>query len=201
MMITHLLCWLSMVVVAVGGESLTLGLTDLDATVEVQNFRPRIAEAFDVQIQLAAPAGTRVKFPQLGSQFGPFTVLHSDDRFNIPDEQNADRRIWTRLLTLESLQTGELVIPEMAIEIEAESGSREIRSQAQTVEVISVLENQVDPLKFRDIKDAVDIEASERTSYAWIAWAWAGLGWRLYSVLPCCGWPVAENGSRRLNGP
>ncbi|MCH2114618.1 MAG: DUF4381 family protein [Pirellulales bacterium] len=130
----------------------------------------QVAEPFTVETQITAPAGTRVNFPEVPTAFGELEVLGSKDTFDIPDQHDTALRKWTRQVTLESLVAGEHEISAQEFQTERDSKKEVLRTRRQQVQVTSVLENQVDPLSFRDIKSAVDAKMPEDVSHAWIVW-------------------------------
>jgi hypothetical protein len=141
---------------------------EITTSIDVSAASVRVAEPFQVTYRLTAPAGTRVSFPEVVSPFGEFDVISQDDRFDIPLADGFQRRCWTRQLTLECLTTGDLQIPELEIRAESASGSRGVRFPQQTVHVVSVLENQADPLSFRDIQGVVDVPQPQAFPFRWM---------------------------------
>lgn len=158
--------------VAVGMQGLA---AEVAVSVDVSKHSVQVAEPFTVETRVTAPAGTRVNFPEVPPTFGELEVVDSHDTFDIPDPQDPALRSWTRKVTLESLVAGEHAIPSQEIQTEQNSENKILRTQQQQVAVMSVLENQVDPLSFRDIKSTVDVEVPQAPSYGWVAWLAGGV--------------------------
>ncbi len=155
-----------------------LGSEDVSTKVTVSKRSVQVAEPFHAEIRVTAPAGAKVAFPELNRVWGPFDVLEHQDQFDVPAVDGSGLRSWSRSLTLETISTGDLELP--SIEIQVRTGASNealvIRTTAQKMQVISVLENQPDPLQFRDIKGVVNLEIPEPVSYAWAWWLAGGLG-------------------------
>ena len=132
----------------------------------------QIAEPFTVDFKITAPAGTRIKLPPIGKQFGGFDVIDHQDTVDIPSNENADDRVWSRRLTLESIETGETEVP--ALEVRA--NSQTIASRPIPIDVISILEGQADPTQIRDIQSVVDIDVPQPRSNNWVWWLAGGCG-------------------------
>ncbi len=158
--------------VAVGMQGLA---AEVAVSVDISKHSVQVAEPFTVETRVTAPAGTRVNFPEVPPTFGELEVVDSHDTFDIPDPQDPALRSWTRKVTLESLVAGEHAIPSQEIQTEQNSENKILRTQQQQVAVMSVLENQVDPLSFRDIKSTVDVEVPQAPSYGWVAWLAGGV--------------------------
>ena len=127
---------------------------------------------------MVAPKGTSVTFPEVGMSWGPFDVLEHQDRFAITASDGSSERTWTRVYTLETIETGDLELPELELQIESSEGDKRWveRTQSQTISVVSVLENKVDPLQFRDIKGPLELAVSEpQDSHSLNGWV-VGLG-------------------------
>lgn len=173
--------WATVVVVTLCGLK---GLADeVSISVDVSKTSVRVAEPFSVEFSLTAPRGTRVNFPEVPSTFGEFEVLGYQDLFDIPNQKKLDARTWTRQLTLESLVAGELVVPSLEIQTQFDSKKQIVRTDKKKIQVVSVLENRVDPLSFRDIKSVVDVDIPKPVSYAWLGWIIGGMaGLGVFSV-------------------
>ena len=146
-------------------------VTAIASTSQVQ-----VAEPFTVELRVTAAVGTRILLPAIGPQLGSFDVVDQQDVLDIPSDNSPGERIWTRLLTLESIVTGDLQIPAMEIQAVKGSDSRIVRSETILIRVLSVLEDRADPTQFRDIQSVVDVEVPRQTSYDWVLWAAGGLG-------------------------
>lgn len=147
---------------AMAGEATDLA-DEVKTSVEVSRESVQVAEPFNAEICLVAPKGTVVTFPDVGPMWGSFDVLDYQDRFAIPASDGSAERTWTRSYTLETIETGELELPALELQI-ASRGSDERwveRTEPQSIRVLSVLENQADPLQFRDIKGPIELPISE----------------------------------------
>jgi hypothetical protein len=144
--------------------------------VRVSKSAVQVAEPLTFELQVTANPGTRVVFPAISKQLGDFDVIAHRDRFDIPTD--AGQRIWTRLLTLESIATGELEIPALEIQAVLDDQAQTIRSSVIPVRVLSVLEDRADPTQFRDIHSVVDVALPQPDSQAinlWLATAAVGI--------------------------
>lgn len=171
---------------------------DPSATVESSVDSVRIAEPFVVTITVAAPTGAEVDFPPLGEKHGSFDILASKDIFDIPVGQGQTRH-WKRLLTLESIDTGQLEFPALQIIVRnARNGNSAqiseinnspivLSTQPLLINVRSVLEDRADPANFRDIHSVVDFAVAPPDSYGWLWWTVGGIG-ALLAALTIAAW-------------
>ena len=90
--------------------SVSLGQQPADLRVQTDRNEIQIADPFKLEIELLAQKGTQVNFPSLPNTIGSFEVLNIEDRFDIPITNDPGMRNWTRILTLETIETGELKI-------------------------------------------------------------------------------------------
>ncbi|QDT27557.1 hypothetical protein [Gimesia panareensis] len=140
----------------------------------------RVAEPFTVTYELTAPSDQKLVWPAVADQLGPFDVIESNDFFDIPVDSG---RMWKRVLTLESIQSGNLEIPPLAVNM-VSSESSQVQSEplkavniaAQPVTVSSVLEGRADPTQFRDIQSVVDVKVPVENTSPWTTWGVTGLG-------------------------
>ncbi|WP_417388594.1 hypothetical protein [Gimesia sp.] len=145
----------------------------------------RVAEPFTVTYELTSPSDQKLVWPAVADQLGPFDVIKSNDFFDIPVDSG---RMWKRVLTLESIQSGNLEVPVLAVNI-ISSASSQVQSEplkavniaAQPVTVSSVLEGRADPSKFRDIQSVVDVEVPVENPSFWDTWGVTSLG--IFSVV------------------
>ncbi len=135
----------------------------------------RVAEPFSLELAVTVPVGTKVAFPATGKQLAEFDVVDSQDFFDIPVADRLDRRTWTRRMTLESIVTGDLSIPEIEIQVSDQLDSQSIHTKPIKVQVVSVLEDRGDPTKFRDIQSVVDVALPTTHSNAWAWWTMSGV--------------------------
>jgi hypothetical protein len=130
----------------------------------------QVAEPFRVELVVTAPVGSKVNFPSNANKLGAFDVLETRDVFDVPSQDTSQVRIWTRYLTLESIESGEQQIP--ALDVQVSHGQEEtlLHSRPITIRVASVLEDRSDPTKFRDIQPVFDIDIPVEKSTAWMWW-------------------------------
>lgn len=136
----------------------------------------RVAEPFQLELQVTAPSNAKVFFPAVSEQLGAFDVADHQDILDVPVADSNALRSWTRRMTLESINTGELEIPSIEIQVRNDSTADSIKSAAIPVRVVSVLEGRADPTQFRDIRSVVDVAVPPSTSHAWVWWVVGGSG-------------------------
>ena len=151
------------------------GVSSLDAkiTAKVSTTSVQIAEPFQFEIEIAAPVGSKVSFPVVGETLSNFFVNDSKDLFDIPTEKEGVRR-WNRTFTLESIESGELEIQSVQVQVSRDGKTESLQSNPLTINVVSSIEPQADPMKFRDIHSVVDSQIAASTSYAWVWWTLGG---------------------------
>ncbi|MCA9134232.1 MAG: hypothetical protein KDA45_13785, partial [Planctomycetales bacterium] len=159
-------------------ESTTGAEARLNASLSADSVQ--VAQPFDLELQVTAPAGAKVVFPAASGQLGEFQVLDHQDVFDIPLDIRGYRS-WTRRYTLESIFSGELTIPALEVLVVGPGGRQTLRSTALPLRVASVLEGQSDPTKFRDIQSVVDVAVPPTESPNWsqkkfLGWALLGGG-------------------------
>jgi hypothetical protein len=148
---------------------LTAQTAELTAT--AQRNQIQIADPFDFEIRLVAPSGTKVSFPKVAETIGPFEVLDVTDRFATRVEGDPDRKSWTRTITLETLETGELYVPSIEVSVQENDVAKFLRTDPVKITVASVVESSADLTKFNDIADLHDIDPAEPSSngFVWIS--------------------------------
>ncbi|QDT98575.1 hypothetical protein [Gimesia aquarii] len=151
-----------------------------DVSISMSTTSVRVAEPFTVTYELTSPSEKTLVWPAVTEQLGPFDVIDSQDLFDIPVDSG---RMWKRTLTLESIESGDLEIPSLTVNI-VSSGSKNVQAKpieviklaAQPVNVTSVLEGRADPRQFRDIQSVVDVEVPVKESSQWTTWGMTSLG-------------------------
>ncbi len=166
----------------------------VELTVSLSRGTVQVAEPLTLTLTARAPQGVTVTLPQDPTSLGSFHVLQVRDT---PDVPTGDGREWTRHYQLENLAPGKHTIPPISVAYvdgrEATALSGLVASAPLEATVTSVLEGTPDPLKFRDIKDVVDLpEASGPALPAWVTWSLTG-----GSVLALAGvailvWPTRD---------
>ena len=147
----------------------------VELIVSLDRATAQIAEQVKLTLTARAPTGVPITFPQNQSYLGSFNVLQVSDT---PDIPITDGRQWTRQYQLESLVAGKQTIPPVSVAYldgrQAKPLSDIVQSPPLELTITSVLEGTPDPLKFRDIKDVVELPVETHSSSAWIAWSLAG---------------------------
>lgn len=131
-----------------------------------------VAEPFTYRLVVTVPKGTRVFLPQVSETLGDFDVISQQQWEDVPDQDQ--QRIWTQELILESIDTGELEIPEIEVRCQRNRESTIIRSKPVSIQVASVLEGRPDPKSLRDIHSVIDVEPTPKPK--------ATSSWMLYAV-------------------
>ena len=85
---------------------------DVHATATASKSTVGVADPFSVTIEAAAPEGITVRLPEVGDQVGDFEITGHRDTLDVPD---AGGRKYQRQLTLETLKTGHLNVPEFEV--------------------------------------------------------------------------------------
>ena len=139
----------------------------------------QVAEPFQFTLEVQSEVGAVVTFPSVNERLGDFDVIDHHDRFDIPIDSKGTRRSWGRTWTLESIDTGELIVPALDIFVTRQqpSGTRErttLTSQPVTVRVRSVLESRADPAKIRDLQPLIDVPMPSSES-RWVLWSVGGI--------------------------
>ncbi len=207
---TKLACFLPIVVLA---TTLTMVVMVIDVSAaevsspaafvsaETSAKSVQVAQPFTVDVTVQAAKGSRVTFPEGQTQLGDFDVISFKDRFDVPSDDDANVRTWTRRWTLDSITSGELQIPPLEVQVQAENDAASSQTQRLTtapitIRVISVLEDRSDPTKFRDIQSVVDVGVPEVESNRPVAWSIGGT-----LVCLCAGAALALSRRRRWIKP
>lgn len=137
----------------------------------------QVAEPFELQLTVTAPAGSQVTFPAAGQSIGPFDIVDTQDTLDVPLGQAGTDRTWTRRLQLESLVSGPLQIPALEIRVVVPDGAEPhvLRAAPIDVRVRSVLEDRADPRQFRDIESVVDVAIPDSNAVVWPWWTAGGI--------------------------
>lgn len=172
----------------------TIGDIDLKQSLSTEIVQVADVFAFDVEVR--APEGTVVAFPEFGERVGKLELIN---RAVVPDIPVEGGRSWTLRLELESLVSGQLVVPEFQIDVRRQNGVEptkveSIQTTSMSLQVSSFLSEDDDAQHFRDIRSVVDMEVPEETSNRTLVWGSFGLG-----VLTLAGLAIAW--TRRNGGP
>jgi hypothetical protein len=148
-------------------------------SVSVDKKVAQVADPIQLVVEVEAPQGSRVEMPQLREKLGDFEIRNSEKIRDIPSIRDANLRSWVLRTTLDTVKTGDLVIPSLDVHYAVDAtitAFKTLRSQPIRIHITSVLEDRADPTKFRDIKDTVDLVVPEQTSHGWMLWITAGVG-------------------------
>ena len=156
-------------------------------------------ERLPMLLEVAAPRDVDVQMPALGDALGQFEVLDPQTPPDIPVGGGGEQRRLTHRYNLRTLEAGEQVLPPITIKFSdrrvTDGSSEPIESELTTPELTVTVSTSVvgefDPTKFRDIKDAVEVDVPRRGwRWWWIAAAIAvgalmlALGRRLHRATP-----------------
>lgn len=171
-----------------------------DLNVVISSQQVQIAEPFRLRVDCRVNEQVQVKFPELGKRWGRFDIISQADRFDIPDTDG--RRLWSRELVLETLETGDLQTPAMEVLATHDGATRRLVAAPQSVTVESVLEPNADISKIRDIKPIIESPESSNQgqAYSWwiaatalmLAMACCVLFWRRRQVITPREWAIRE---------
>ena len=128
-----------------------------------------VAQPFTLTVTLTTEPGVDLILPELGDTWGSLDVIAVDEVADLPWE---GKRRWQRLVKLESLGSGQLQVPAFTgTYIDRRGAGDPVRGQIATkpmaVEVTSVLEGDVDPTQFRDIKGVVELPQVKAMHWFW----------------------------------
>ncbi|NNE00754.1 MAG: hypothetical protein HKN47_25845 [Pirellulaceae bacterium] len=145
---------------------------DVELSVELDRHTAQVAEPIEVTVTVSGPNGTVVGFPDWEDLLAEFLVRQVDQAENLPANESGTRRKSVAQLVVESFQAGDLSIPSIEIsyrESSRVSSSRIIRSEPISFQVVSMLEDRIDPSDFRDIKPVIDVDVPQGRSN-WSMW-------------------------------
>ena len=129
----------------------------------------RIAESFDLVIEVEVPRGSQVAFANLSEQLGDFAVLAVETVQDIPAD-TPDRRLWLYRVSLESYQAGALLVPAVEIQTVVDGTPIQLYSPEVEVSVASSLTPADSVDNIRPIQPVLDATLPRESSYAWLGW-------------------------------
>lgn len=146
--------------------------SDIELTAEVSRSEILIADPFELKIQLVAPTGTRVSFPESAESLGPFEIINSDQTLDLPSfsQEAADdhHRLWKCWMSLETLETGSLEIPSIEVIVQLPGQAPQIRrTNPIKIEVAGVVEPTADLTQFQGVADLHDVPIKDLESDPW----------------------------------
>lgn len=130
----------------------------------------QVVEPFTLNIRVQVDQGARVAFPELQNKLGQFEIRDVEDAFDVPHASDTSLRTWTRSFTLESIETGDLQIPPLSLQVTQAGETSQLTTQPIAVRVVSVLEDRSDPSQFHDIQSVVDIALPEPRPMRVVPW-------------------------------
>lgn len=130
----------------------------------------QVVEPFTFTVSVQADNGARVAFPELQNKLGPFDIRDVQDALDVPHASDANLRTWTRSFTLESIETGDLHVPPLNLQITQAGKTSQLATEPIAVRVVSVLEDRSDPTQFRDIQPVIDVASPEPPPTRVVPW-------------------------------
>ena len=131
----------------------------------------QVAQSISLQITAQAPEGVSVQFPDISDRLGRLQIVDVREQLDVPLGQD---RIWKRDYKLESLGSGKKTIPPIEVSYIDRRTAEPVRgvviSAPIEVEIVSLLEGQADPAKFRDIKGVVAIPQEKIEANSWLTY-------------------------------
>ena len=138
---------------------------DVQVTATASRNTIGVADPVKVTIQAIAPEGVNVRFPEVGQQVGDFEITNHQDTFDVPSPQG---RKYQRSLTLETLTTGELNVPEFEIFFKEnhtpDAAMETLKTPVIPITVQSSISTADNPSEFHDIKNVVFLDEPATTS-------------------------------------
>jgi len=155
---------------------LALQAQDIELNAKADRDKIQIADPFELTIRVVAAEGTQVSFPAKVETLGPFEVLSTNEKLDVPiSEVDGNSRLWVQSISLETLDTGQLEIPAIEVAVKQDGLREEIlRTKPITIDVESVVEPAADLTKFKDIADVHDVRVPADRSYGWV-WLTSGV--------------------------
>ena len=165
----------------VGGtaSAATIDDGDVQVTATASKTEVSVADPFNVTIEAVVSEGNTVRFPEIGEQAGDFEITDHRDTLDVP---SAHGRKYQRQLTLETLKTGQLNVPEFEIFFKdnqnPDAAMESVKTDAIPINVQTSIVGEDNPSEFRDIKNVVFLdEPATANSMPWgLIAAVGGLG-------------------------
>jgi hypothetical protein len=145
---------------------------DVKLTASIDKDTAAVAEPFQLTFTIKAPRGTHIEWPALNQKLGDLEIRHVAHIDDVPSSNSTETRDWTLRLTLDSIKSGDVIVPPLDIRYALPSNAefQSLQSQPQHIRISSVLEDRPDPTRFRDIKQTVDVAIPPAPS-SWLPWA------------------------------
>lgn len=113
-----------------------------------------VGDLLEVSLRLTVPAGTGVRRPEIGPEWGSFSVREPSWEGPEPEEEG-ERWIWRG--SVAAFETGPLELPAVEIRLTGPEGERTIRSEPVQVVIRSVLESEEPAPGLSDLKPAASL--------------------------------------------
>jgi len=159
-----------------GGRTVQVQEGPVRLVITLDRRSAKVAEPILLKLAAAAPRGVTIRFPQHAGRLGAWHVRSIHDSLDIPAD---DGRHWTRIYQLDSLAAGAHAIPSIVLTFTDRRGGSvshgTIQSPAMPIRIASLLEDRANPLKFRDIKDVVELPAEPSASSSRLVWTAGGV--------------------------
>lgn len=157
---------------------------DVELSASVDRNEIQIADPFELEIKLLAPAGTTVLFPMLEKTLGPFEILEIQEKSDVPVAGGpVENRLWSRKLILETIETGQLQIPSVEVTTtQTGQPNKILRTERLLIQVGSVTEPATDLTKFNDIADLHDVDVPKESR----RWIWVAYGVATAALFAAC---------------
>ena len=123
-----------------------------------------IAETFTVRVEATVQPGSTVSFTKFepGSKLGDFDVLSTEVARDLPSTSSSDAdRIWTQIISLETIKIGQQTIPSIEVSIRSGDSTQRYSTQPITIQVQSVL--KADDQTVREIVGEIAPEESDES--------------------------------------
>ena len=135
---------------------------DATLTVTAERSKTRVAEPLRVTIEVAAPVEADVELPDLPAALQDFNVV---DHGPVETELVNDRRTRRQWFALDSTVAGSRSIPSLAVN----STDGKVTTEPLSVEVVSTIAGEFDPMEFADIRGPVAVPKPWVRTVAYIA--------------------------------
>lgn len=151
----------------------------IEVGLRVSDSETLIAEPLQLELEVVVPNELQVVLPALDDSLGDWEIVEKEVREDLPHVEAAGpnmRRWWMRL-TLESLRTGEVIIPGVDVQtLPRQSENRReddaidwdkagsLVTQPISINVVSVLTETADPTKPEPIVDAIALPMEQTPS-------------------------------------
>ena len=128
----------------------TDGEAERQVLLKVEPPSATMGDLLDATILLEVPQGEVAELPDLGGELGPFSVISGAWNGPVSDGE-LDRWSWTGRIA--AYRTGSLEIPPVSVSVVGPSGRTEMSTEALTVEIVSVLEEEEAGAEAAEISD------------------------------------------------